>query len=787
MELYEHIFESASDALLVIDREGCIRRLNCQTERLFLYRRDELIGQPVAILIPQRFALCHATYLSAYLANPMPRPMGIGFELYGRRKDDTEFPVEISLTPLQTERGLFISTAVRDTSERKRSEAALRASEERYRNFLRLSAEGVSRWEHDTPIPTSLPEEKQLALIFERAWLAECNEAYARMYGFENANEMLGMRLSSLFPDTTPEDIEIARRYVRDGYRVTDAESNEVDRTGREIILLNNLMGIHREGLLYGGWCVQRDITERKRAERERERTEKALQESEARYRAIVESSLDGLIVVNAANRIVEFNAAAETMFGYPREDAHRMNLTELILPLSASETEGQNTETFPAMQGKSPGSSRAVRRAQRANGSEFRAEVTFVPINGIEPPLFAVGVRDITERLRLEEQLRQSQKMQAIGQLAGGVAHDFNNLLTAIIGYSDLLLLDMPDATDPRYATIHSIRAAGERAARLTRQLLLFSRKAVLEPRPLDLNQVIQSTDKILRRLIGEDIILTTRAATGLHRVEADASQIEQVILNLCLNARDAMPQGGNLTIETRNAYFDEDGCRSHQECSPGHFVQLLVSDTGCGIRPEVKSHLFEPFFTTKEPGKGTGLGLATVYGIVEQSGGFLTVYSEVGSGTTFTVNLPATGVTAAPLPSESNIPSPPGGRETILLAEDEEEVRRIARVCLERHGYRVLEALNGQDALRLVEETSGSVDLLITDVVMPEISGRQLAERLRARYGSLKVLFMSGYNDDAVVRHGILEGKDAFLQKPFTLHALGKKVRDVLDAPDA
>jgi PAS domain S-box-containing protein len=406
--------------------------------------------------------------------------------------------------------------------------------------------------------------------------------------------------------------------------------------------------------------------------------------------------------------------------------------------------------------------------------------------LNATGEPIKLIGtVQDITDRLRLEEQLRQSQKMQAIGQLAGGVAHDFNNLLTVINGHSDMLL-DRLTPGDAMRDDLIPIRDAGERAALLTRQLLLFSRKAVLEPRVLDCNDLIQRTNRMLRRLISEDVTLSTVLAPSLRLIKADASQIEQVIMNLSLNARDAMPDGGRLTIETKNASFDAEYCRSYPEYSVGSFVQLVVSDTGLGLTPHVKAHLFEPFFTTKGPGRGTGLGLATVYGIVQESGGFIAVSSDVSVGTTFNIFLPALDVGASVAVPESAGYGPLRGRETVLLVEDDPGVRDISRLILGKYGYTVLEATDGATALRVSRGHPGSIEILVSDVVMPEMSGRRLADTLLLERPRCRVLYMSGYNEEVVVGRGPNEGVGGFIQKPFSPTALVAKVREILDRRD-
>jgi hypothetical protein len=391
--------------------------------------------------------------------------------------------------------------------------------------------------------------------------------------------------------------------------------------------------------------------------------------------------------------------------------------------------------------------------------------------------------MRDVTEQRALEAQYRQAQKMEAMGRLAGGVAHDFNNLLTAITGYSELLLARLQEEdTLRRY--VEEVKKAGDRAASLTRQLLTFSRQQVLEPRVLDLNSVVANVDKMLRRVIGEDIELVTILVPDLGPVKADPGQLEQVMLNLAVNSRDAMPQGGKLTIETANVELAEASSHRHGELSPGKYVVLAVSDSGCGMTEETQAHIFEPFFTTKDQGKGTGLGLAMVYGIVKQSGGSVWVYSEVGRGTTFKVYLPQVNekVTA-------QVPRPPPpvltrGWETILLVEDEEPVRSLVRSVLEAGGYVVLEARHGEDALVVAEMHKGPIQLLVTDVVMPEMSGPELAEHLAPFHREMKVLYMSGYTEDAIQHHGVLASRTAYLPKPFTPETLARKVREVLNA---
>ncbi|HYJ47399.1 MAG TPA: response regulator, partial [Pyrinomonadaceae bacterium] len=418
---------------------------------------------------------------------------------------------------------------------------------------------------------------------------------------------------------------------------------------------------------------------------------------------------------------------------------------------------------------------------ANRASGYT-ETELTKLEILAQMAGVLFDNYRRLQREAALKEQLRQSQKIEAIGQLAGGIAHDFNNLLTAITGYSDLVLRRLPsDDLSRRHVT--EIKKAGDRAASLTRQLLAFSRKQMLLPKVLDLNAVVIDMDKMLRRLIGEDIDLLTVLDDALGNVKADPGQIEQVILNLAVNARDAMPMGGKLTIETSNVYLDGKYAREHISIKTGSYVMLAISDNGCGMDESTMERIFEPFFTTKGVGKGTGLGLSTVYGIVKQSDGYVWAYSEPGKGTTFKVYLPRFDeATAEPQPSSVEVELPQG-TGTVLLVEDEEMVRQLTRQILEMHGYRVLEANNGKDAIELCREYEDRIDLVMTDVVMPQMGGRELVERLESLLPDAKVLFMSGYTDDAIVHHGVLDQSMNFLEKPFDPNVLIKKVREVLE----
>jgi two-component system cell cycle sensor histidine kinase/response regulator CckA len=478
--------------------------------------------------------------------------------------------------------------------------------------------------------------------------------------------------------------------------------------------------------------------------------------------------------------RYTRWNPAAERMFGYSEAEALGCHPFDIIVPPQSRAQVGGFLDLLKAGEMNAHGVCENVTQDGRAVICEWY-NTPLMDEDGAFLGLISLA-QDITERKDLEEQLRQAQKMEAFGQLAGGVAHDFNNLLTIILGYSEMTINTLlPD--DQNRGRVEAIHNAGERAALLTQQLLAFSRKQVVKPQVVDLNAVVAGTQMMLGRLIGEDVTLTTVAAPGLERVKVDPGQVGQVLMNLVMNARDAMPRGGRITIETANVDLEESYVQSHAGVKAGRYVLLAVSDDGCGMTEEVQRHIFEPFFTTKDIGMGTGLGLATVFGIVKQSGGHVWAYSEAGVGTTFKVYLPSVSEVISPVRTQADLAPVPPGSETILLVEDETAVREITGLTLKAMGYTLLEAANGEEAIRLCKQRSEPIHLLVSDVVMPGIGGRQLAERLTTLHPEMRVLFVSGYTDDAVVRHGVLQAEVAFLQKPYSMAALSHKVRAVLD----
>jgi len=534
------------------------------------------------------------------------------------------------------------------------------------------------------------------------------------------------------------------------------------------------------------------DIHRRKLAESERD----ALL---ARLQMQFERMPIACIVIDRHGRYADWNPAAQRIFGYTREEALGRSPFDLIVPPSMRVMVEELLRRMLAGDMQVQGVGECLTKDGRLVACEW-LNTPILGADGRVEQVYCMGI-DVTERRRLEEQMRQAQKMQAIGQLAGGVAHDFNNLLTIINGYTQVLMQQFPPESNT-WSLLNEIHEAGERSAALTRQLLAFSRKQVLSPQAVDVNAIVAGTEKMLHRMIGEDIELVTRLGTQLHIVYLDPGQLEQVLLNLAVNARDAMPRGGRITIETQNIELDVSFVRSRANLQPGPFVLLSFSDTGCGMTADVRAHLFEPFFTTKGPGKGTGLGLATVYGIVDQAGGHIEVDSEPGQGAAFRIYLPrmvpaaqaaVVGGDCGSVPAHTlDGPGAPAcdlacgadvvGTETILVVEDDDCVRGVLRHVLSDCGYKVLEAGSGDDALRLTERLTAHIDLLITDVVMPNVSGRELAEQLVARHADMKVLFVSGYTDDAVVRHGILNQEVHFLQKPFGPFVAANKVREVL-----
>ncbi len=644
----------------------------------------------------------------------------------------------------------------------KRAEEAMRESEEKFRDLYDYAPVGYHEYDKEGRI-------------------TKVNRTDLEMIGY-TAEEMIGQPIWKL---NVSEDM--VRRQVLDKLAGAMPPGRALERIYRRKdgstfpVLIEDRLVLDEKGQIAGIRCTIQDITERKR-------NEEALRESEERYRTILENIEDGYYEVDLPGNFTFFNDSLCRMLGYSRDELIGMgndrytdqeNRKKLFQAFNSVYRTGEPVKEFDW-------------EVIRKDGRKVYGEVSVSLIRSStgQPIGFRGIARDITERKRaekemaaLQEQLTQSQKMEAIGRLAGGVAHDFNNLLTVIKGYSQLSLLDLKEG-NPLWENIQEIQKATQRATDLTRQLLAFSRRQILDPKVLDLNSLLRDTEKMLRRMIGEDIELVTRLSEGLGRVKIDPGQIEQVIFNLAVNARDAMPSGGKLTIETANVESNEDYAHAHVGVIPGHYVRLSVSDTGVGMSREVQEKAFDPFFTTKEKGKGTGLGLSTVHGIVTQSGGKIWVYSEPGHGTTFKIYFPKIEGELDNLNGKNETDSFPVGSETVLLVEDEPSVRDLANRLLKQQGYKVLEAANGEDALRLVQEkTAEKIHLLLTDVVLPRMGGKELADQLKMFRPDIRILYTSGYTDYAIVHQGVLNSGTHFLQKPFSLKTLSQKVREVLD----
>jgi two-component system cell cycle sensor histidine kinase/response regulator CckA len=599
----------------------------------------------------------------------------------------------------------------------------------------------------------------------------EANDAFLRMLGYTR-EEMLAGKLNwevitpldQLVPDTE------ARAQLKSTGFLPLREREYVHRDGRHIAALVGAAAL--EGKTE---CISyiTDISARKREEN-------ALRVSERQYRALFEQSpLPKFLFDYTSRRFLAVNETAVRTYGYSRDEFLKMTVDDIQVCDDAASA-GAGVEVSPVGT-----TQRGPWRHVKKDGTRIDVDITAHRFVFEGRPCGLTVAQDVTERSRMEGQLRQAQKMDAIGNLAGGVAHDFNNILSVILSYSHMLAEGLKPG-DPMREDLEEISGAGERAAALTRQLLAFSRQQILQPRVLDLNAVIAGVARMLRRVVGEDVELTVTSAAELGAVTADPGQVEQVLMNLVVNARDAMPKGGKLTIETANVKLDEGYAVTHTGVEPGTYVMLAVTDTGSGMDAGTRDRIFEPFFTTKERGKGTGLGLSTVFGIVRQSGGNIWVYSEPGEGTTIKVYLPLAGAVSAIITELAPDTRARHGSETILLVEDEESVRALVRTILERHGYLVLEAQSGGDALLLCEQHKATIHVLLTDVVMPRMSGRQLAQRLAPLRPDMRVLFMSGYTDDSIVRHGVLDSDVAFLQKPITPEALTRRLREVIESPD-
>ncbi len=767
LRLQATALQAAANAIVITDERGIISWVNPAFTALTGYTLEEVSGRSTRILKSGRHdAAFYKTLWETILSGQV-----FHGEMINRRKDGSIYFEEQTITPVTDVAGAITHFVAikQDVTERKRAE------EER----ARLGAQIESQRQRLNNIVASVP-----GVVWE-AW-GEPDDAEQRInFVSDYVETMLGYTVEEWLSTPNfwlsivhPEDRERTARAAAAHFAKGESSTLEfrwVAKDGRVLWVQSNSAVIaDEEGQPAGVRGVTIDITERKKAEA-------ALREAEEKYRSIFENAVEGIFQSTPDGRFLAVNPAMARILGYESPEELLTHRTDISTQHYVDENSRAELERMLAEHGVVVGFECEVFRKDMSRIWTVE-NIRAVRDDGGALACYEGSIEDITERKTLEQQLRQSQKMEAVGQLAGGIAHDFNNLLTAITGYSELTMMRL-QPEDPLHRNLEEIKKAGDRAAALTRQLLAFSRKQILQPKVLDLNSVVSGLENMLRRLIGEDVDLRTAPKPGLGSVKADPGQIEQVIMNLAVNARDAMPRGGKLTIETGNVFLDEEYARRHVAVSPGHYVMLAVSDTGTGMDEGTRARIFEPFYTTKEAGKGTGLGLSTVYGIVKQSGGSIWVYSEVGRGTTFKVYLPLVGEAGQEYRRRDEVEEDVRGTETVLLAEDEEVVRTLAREVLETYGYRVLEAANGGAALLICERHEEPIHLLITDVVMPEMSGRELADRLAALRPEMKVLYMSGYTDNAIVHQGVLDEEANFIQKPFAPRRLARKVREVLD----
>ncbi len=736
-------------AIYMLSVNGEIQTWNGGAAHIYGYTAEEIIGQHRKVFFTPEDVADGAPQRELDLAAAKGRTSEEGWRV---RKDGSSFWANGTMTVLRDAAGGvrgFVKV-VRDLSERKSAEDALRLSEGRFRSLVTASAQIVWTTDATGELYIATPSWGEYTGL---------PEAEVRGWGWLNA----------IHPDDRRRANERWRLSLQSNERIeVDFRIRRADGEWRHF----SVRGVpipDKDGAIREWVGVCEDATEQRQAEEGLRLRDRAIQ-----------AVSQGILITDpnqADNPIIYASRGFEAITGYT---------TDNILGRNCRFLQGPDTDPAPVRvmhEAILAGRECAVELLNyKRDGTPFWNDLFLTPVHDDGGKLVNyVGVIvDVTERRTLEQAFQQSQKMDAIGRLAGGVAHDFNNLLTVISGYSDMLLGEIP-LTNPHRGMVVAIRHAGERAAGLTRQLLAFSRQQVIAPVVLDLNDVVAESEKLLRRLIGEDITVAAILDPKLPPVKADPGHVDQIIMNLCVNARDAMPTGGRLTIETHDLLLEK-GQSAYSDLGPGRFALLMVTDTGHGMTEQIKAQVFEPFFTTKEQGKGTGLGLATVFGIVKQSNAHISVDSEVGVGTTFKILFPAVDASPTRNTVSGAIDLRPG-TETILLVEDEEGVRKIARISLETQGYKVLEAASGTDAIQRATQHSGPIHLVITDVVMPEMGGGKLAEVLRSRHPGLKVLFMSGYTDDAVIRHGVMGGTDAFLQKPFTPLGLAKKVRAMLD----
>lgn len=755
----EHVLHAlavgTSYAIIAMDERSQILFANPATERIFGYGVSEVVGQEITMLIPRYLHEPYRAAFEQYLKTGRQQSSWAALELKGLHKSGKELPLEISVDEHVMPKTRIFTGIIRDISRLHHATQELRQSEEKYAKMIQSSPDAITL--------RTLPDRRYI----------EINEGFTRLTGYK-PEEVIGKTPAELdiWVEERPHR-EVLEKLGRTGevreeqfrFRTKTGEIRHARVSATRVLIGSQLCML----------SVSHDITDRIQAQ-------DALLKSRSRFRSLIQDAPFAIYRATLGGKFLALNPAMVKMLGYSSEaelmehdivgDIYRD--PEFGRKLVAEYWAYREFRDIEAEWKRKDGKIIAVRMSGRwAENDEDRK------------PCLEVFAEDVTERRSLEKQILQVQRMEAVGQLAGGIAHDFNNLLSVILGQIEILQEQL-SGNEPLFKRAETIRHSAGRAADLTRQLLAFGRKQVIEPRILDMNASIRNTEMLLRPLIGEDVELVLRPDASMGLVKADPAQLEQVFINLAVNARDAMPQGGKLIVETANVEVDEVYVRQHPGARVGHYVMVSVSDTGVGMEATTLARVFEPFFTTKEPGKGTGLGLSTVYGIVKQNGGYLMTYSEPGQGTTFKIYFPRFEKASA-----SAEPAPPGeefpkGRETILVVEDEAALRELVRELLEASGYEVLEASGAGEAIRLVENPACKIHLLLTDVVMPEMDGRKLATRLKKLSPDLRILYMSGYTDDVIARRGVLNPNTLLLSKPFTRSVLLRKVREALSSEE-
>ena len=737
---YTALFDSSFDAIILTDHEGRITARNTATEKLLGYSAEEAIGQHIDFLHP----VVNQDQGWANIARVMADAMGTRTDVELAHKDGRSVSLPMTPSPLQVSTGevLGIALVARHVLDQGETE-----------ELFHLAVE-------------SMPS--GMVMVDEAGTIVLVNAEMERLFGYSR-QELIGMPVDALLPKRYQgHHPKLRQDYHHATEKRAMGEGRELhamrkDGTEFPVEVGLNPAQSSQAGLVL---AVIIDISARRR--------------QEELFHLAVEALPSGMIMVNRDGTIMLVNAEMERLFGYTREEFDGMPVEKLIPGRFQARHPHFRDEYHRAPHKRTMGEGREL-YAMRKDGTEFPVEVGLNPAHTFDSGVVLAVIIDITARKRTEEHLRQSQKMEVIGQLAGGVAHDFNNLISVINGYADFVIDGLPEDSLLRQDA-HEIRKAGERAASLTQQLLAYSRKQVLQPEVLDLHFVVREQQKLLSRLIGENIECSIIAPHELGRVLIDRGQLDQVIMNLALNARDAMPRGGKLTFELQDVDLDEEYVEEHVRVAVGSYVLMAVSDTGAGMDKETLAQIFEPFFTTKERGRGTGMGLSTIYGIINQSNGYIFAYSEPGRGSVFKIYLPRAGdapasVRLSPHPGEAH------GSETIMLVEDEESLRTLSARILMQAGYQVISAESATKALEMLEDPNIHADLLLTDVVMPGMSGPELVERIATDRPQLRVLYMSGYTDDTIVHHGVLSGGTHFINKPYSGPQLVRKVRSLLD----